>query len=296
MDWSSKDSVCLKILSLGGVQEDEEKALHGLLWDDANPGTPEMSKSSLAMAFAGYFYRGTTWLFERQNEILSTILQSPEAAYVALYSGFYRGDVKALCDKIGENPRLTLDVLQNPALCRIVKSESLIDTLNGHPLQKAIWLFLQGKSEDAINLIVQAAGLNPNCAGVCLGLDPGNERADDWLAVMAGSAESFYWLGKVWIEGKNHIETHPYWPVASAELRRDPRWFYHHVRDVAPNQASSGLDHLGFSPWGVELAVDLGVPMGSVLDLYFDTTLDPKQSLDSALILWATHNSLSIAS
>lgn len=293
MDFSTKDEFCQQIIDVADYQHAEEKAIRALLSQVSEGSEVAMIPEPLAMALACHLYRGSEWLKQNQNEILKTILQSSSAAYIALCSGFFQGDVTELLTKISEDPRLTLDVSQSPALQSRAEEKWFLAALEPYPVQHSMAVFLNGHSQKGLELLHQAAGTHAISAGICLGLEPASERADDWLAIATGSTEAFYWMGKVWTAGRREIATHPHRLTAITEIRRDLRWHYHWARDVAPEEASMSLSEIWPSPWAVELILDLGIPIGLVPELYNQKELDPKHPADSAVLLWAADNTLS---
>jgi hypothetical protein len=156
-----------------------------------------------------------------------------------------------------------------------------------HPLHHSLWLFITGQDKAAFKLLRRAAKADPLAAGVCLGLEPNHGLAKEWLKTASENGEALYWAGKIWQMVYDEIAHVTHSSALARDLMKHPQWYYHWLRDLEGADLNAKLANLWPDPWAVELIVDRQISKSVVIDLCAKRELDPKHTIESAVILWA---------
>lgn len=283
------DPLAVSILDLAGRQGREKIAVRRLLTDQKDDIPPD--DCALALAVMSFLRRGSAWLKKHREQILTSLLRSPEAAFIALASGAWNDQASVLLDQVAVSPELAVQLWRSPVLKQLVSEDWLRRVLQDHPLHLAVALSFQKKHIiEARTLLYEAAKEHSLAAGVCLALYPFNPEVNVWRNLARNNGEALYWAGRVWkASGKKIVDLPRYNEIiAQLQTEANAKWAYHWARDIDRSVAEDFARCLWPSPWAVELVEDLHLPGNFATDLATGPNGPKNRFWDNYLTLWAT--------
>ena len=287
-EFDEPDLFADSILELSIQQSRDQIAIRDILARQFNGLEMLIGDSPLASSVASYLMRGSQWLADRREQLLTIILKSSAAAFVALASGAWSKNTSILLDRISASPDLTLELWRSHGLRQLISEEWILRALGPYPVHCAVVLASKRENLEAgVKLLHRVAKRDSFGAGVCLGLDPFNDLADKWWDLAQKNNHSLYWAGRVWKAGGASMLEFPRSDEILARLSASPSWCYHWARDVDSHAAKRHARHLWPSAWAVELIVDLSLPKDFVVELVNQSDFNEFKPWDSSIILWA---------
>jgi hypothetical protein len=281
------DALAISILDMAGRQGREKIAIRRLLTNQKDETPPD--DCPLALAVTSFLRRGSAWLKKHREQILTPLLRSPEAAFIALASGAWNDQVSVLLDQVAVSPELAVQLWRSPVLKQLVNEDWLRRVLQGNPLHLAVALSFQKKhTVEARTLLYEAAKEHSLAAGVCLGLFPFNPEAGFRWNLVKNNGEALYWAGRVWKADGKKITDLPRHDEIVSHLQTDAKWAYHWARDIDRSVAEDFARQLWPNPWAVELIEDLHLPGDFASDLATGPNGPESRFWDNYLTLWAT--------
>ncbi len=201
--------LAVSILDLAGRQGREKIAIRRLLTGQKDDMPPD--DCPLALAVMSFLRRGSGWFKNHREQILTHILRSPEAAFIALASGAWNDQASVLLDQVAVSPELAVQVWRSPVLKQLVNEEWIRRVLSSHLLHQVVALSFQKKHAiEARTLLYEAAKEHSLAAGVCLALFPFNPEAGFRWNLAQNNGEALYWAGRVWkASGKKDHRSSP---------------------------------------------------------------------------------------
>jgi hypothetical protein len=246
-------------------------------------------QSPIAMALASAVTSGSPWLERHREKLLPTILQSPEASYIAIASGAWNQRASILVDRISESIPLSLQLWKSPVLRKYTSPARILKIASRDPIYYAATKFLQNANDGGARSGLHSAALNsPIAASVSLGLEPTHARETSWWQLMQNCPEALYWCGRAWQAGGNNMNDLPRHDEIVTRISPEPRWLYHWARDLEPSEGQLYAEMMWPSPWAAELIVDLRLPKQLLVDLVAGRDLDEDKLWDSSLLLWGS--------
>ena len=275
-----------RLLSTYDCQDDEGKLIQFLMDSVQNGDEPRVVEFPVAMGVACHLFRGSAWLRTNLLQIHDVVLRSTTASFIALASGAF-ANTKPLIDRVAENPRLVLEMAQSSILKQYIRKAWFTEALRPHPIFHALWLFMSSQELGAWILLRNTAERNPIAAGICLGLEPQHKKALDWFNLARKSYEALYWAGRVWQAKNNDVSKFNHNRAVASLLSRDPRWYYHWLRDFEFEDLNAKVREMWPNPWSIELIVDRCLSKELVTELCCKGNLDHKDPMGSAVLIWA---------
>lgn len=281
------DALATSIFDLGRCQSREKVAIRRVLAGQKDYIPPD--DCALALAVMSFLRRGSAWLKKHREQILISLLRSPEAAFIALASGAWNDQASMLLDQVAVSPELAVQLWRSPVLKQLVSEDWLRRVLQSHPLHLAVALSFQRKHViEARTLLYEAAKEHSLTAGVCLGLFPFNPEAGFRWNLVKNNGEALYWAGRVWKADGKKIADLPRYDEIVSHLQTDAKWAYHWARDIDRSVAEDFARQLWPGPWAAELIEDLRLPADFATDLATAPNGPESRFWDNYLTLWAT--------
>ena len=291
--WSSDDEGGLlagAVHKVAAEQAADNAAIDQIVRAHNRNTEPSLAQSAVAMALASTLFRGSDWLRKNQSKLLSIILESPHAAYVALASGVWTAHASDLLRVVGGTPPLVLQVLKSPELRSYAAEEWIRNSLIGHPVYRAAASCIQHENEPKTCALLEGdANHDAFAAAVCWAFNPAHSQAQHWWQRIRKEPEWLYWAGRAWRASQHLILEIPKREEILAVLTQSPRWLYHWARDLEPYAAEIYAERLWPDPWSIELMADLRLPPDLLCNLVATSKLDDDDYWYSSILLWGAH-------
>ena len=246
----------------------------------------------LAAAFAAAFFRGSRWLRQNRESILSTILHHPVAAHIALKSGAWPAENDRLVLALSSDPLLLLRYWKSGADGNSIDQTLIAEALETAPHLHCLAanLTIATSQDETFSKLMDAALDHAMAAAFALGLQPRHALASMWTRQIKSNPRAMYWAVRVgaWRQDPTLL---PYWNSFRELVRVDPKWGYHWYRDFEPGVAYDFARHHWPDVWAVELVVDLQLSKNWVEKEYHQLRIElpTKDPLLQAMVLWTAN-------
>lgn len=253
---------------------------------------PDEIRTPMAAAFAGYFFRGSSWFSQNQTTLLDKIKKCPWASFVALNAGIWPACSIGLIKSICEVPRLGVELFTHPITHQLVQIDCLPGIVADNPHLELIAAGGMQATDDVYEAFwlrfVEHADTAPMAAAFCLALIPSHKKAKAWIKLIKTSNRATYWFSLAFRKN-NQMGNFSHLVSLYEKILDIPQWDFHFVRELDQHAAISRARRIWPDPWAVEMIEDLKLPFEEFQDL-FDHSMNVdyvSQELKDSLILWA---------
>jgi hypothetical protein len=259
--------------------------------EDMTQAPPSLNAidTPVATAVLSVLFRGSTWVKRHEARFRKIISRSPVAAYIVFHLG-RPNQRETFLKYILPDARLMLSLCAKRQLLHLLSPDLLAQAFEKVPHFRPLARFV---SEDlneanAWKTLTDYAVVDPLSAAFALGLQPTDERARQWHALVSLHPAAIYWALRVWTVYHPSAQF-PYWAEYRMLIKKDICWLYHWCRDIDQTEAREAVRWHWPNPWAVEMIVDLKLEPEFVRELCqasFSNS-DPDDPWTSALVLWA---------